>query len=329
MIKTNQVYNYLYGPVPSRRFGRSLGVDLTPFKTCSFDCVFCQLGRTTQKTVLRKEYVPIDAVLTEIQSWLETDGDADCVTLSGSGEPTLHSDFGKVLRVLKQNPIPSALLTNGSMLVHPEVRDAAGYADIVKISLSAWDQRSFEWINRPHPQLQFNELINGLKSFRAQFSGKLWMEIFIMLGINSSPEAVKKIATQIKKIQPDSVQLNTVARPPAEEFAAPIQQAKLASLAGIFEPPAEVIAEFNANSEKHIAATEASILSMLQRRPCTTAQIVGAYGMHISEVSKYLGELMRTGQILEKRKKGDVYYAVARRGLERGLKDENKGLIGP
>lgn len=316
-IKTNQSYNYLYGPVPSRRFGRSLGVDLTPFKTCSFDCVFCQLGRTPQKTMVRKEYVPIDAVLTEIQSWMETDGDADYIALAGSGEPTLHSDFDKVLRVLKQYPIPSALLTNGSMLMHPEVRDAAADADIVKVSLSAWDQRSFEWINRPHPQLQFNELIKGIKTFRAQFAGKLWVEVFMLMGINSVPGDVKKIADQIKEIHADSVHLNTAVRPPAEEFAAPIQQEKLSSLAGIFDPPAEVIAEFNANSEKHIAATEASILAMLQRRPCTTAQIVDVYGMHINEVSKYLGDLMQTGQIREKRKKGDVYYAAAR--MENGI----------
>ena len=310
--KTNQTYKYLYGPVPSRRFGRSLGVDLTPFKTCSFDCVFCQLGRTPQKTLVRKEYVPTDAVINEIQSWLETDGDADYVTLAGSGEPTLHSGFGKVLQVLNQNPIPSVLLTNGSMLMLPEVRDAASYADIVKVSLSAWDQQSFEWINRPHSQLLFKELIKGIKAFQAQFTGKLWVEVFMMMGINSAPENVKKIADQIKEIQPERVHLNTVVRPPAEEFAAPIEQTKLTSLAGIFDPPAEVIAEFKSDSKNHIAATETSILSMLQRRPCSTAQIVASFGMHINEVSKYLGALMRTGQIREQRKKEDVYYAAVR-----------------
>ncbi|MFZ2631985.1 MAG: radical SAM protein [Desulfosalsimonadaceae bacterium] len=289
-----------------------MGIDLTPFKTCSFDCIFCQLGRTPKKTLARKEYVPIDAVLAELQSWLDSDGDADYVTLSGSGEPTLHSGFGDILQFLHQKSIPSVLLTNGSMLMLPEVRDAAACADIVKVSLSAWDQRSFEWINRPHPQLPFSELINGVKTFRAQFAGKLWMEVFVLLGINSSPEAVTKIAAQIKEIAPDHVHLNTVVRPPAEDFAAAIQPAKLAELAGIFDPPADVIAEFNANSDKHILATEASILSMLQRRPCTIAQIVGVYGMHITEASKYLGELMRTGQIREKRKRGDVYYAADR-----------------
>lgn len=312
IIKPDQLYKYLYGPVPSRRFGLSLGVDLTPFKTCSFDCVFCQLGRTPQKTVARKEYVPVEAVLEELQSWLETGENADYITLSGSGEPTLNAGFGKVLQFLKGRPIPSVLLTNGSMLMLPEVRESAACADIVKVSFSAWDQGSFEWINRPHPQLKFSDLKNGLKMFRAQFAGKLWIEVFIMLGINSSPENVKKIAAHIKEIGPDHIHLNTVVRPPAEEFAAAIQQTQMASLAGLFDPPAEVIAEFNVNSEKHIMATEDSILAMLQRRPCTTAQIVGVSGMHIMEVSKYLGDLMRNGRIQEKRKKGDVYYAAVR-----------------
>lgn len=312
MIEAKRTYNYLYGPVPSRRFGRSLGVDLTPFKTCSFDCVFCQLGRTLQKTLVRKEYIPLDAVLDEIKSWMKTDGDADYVTLSGSGEPTLHSGFGKVLQLLRQNLIPSVLLTNGSMLMLPEVREAAFYADIVKVSLSAWDQHSFGWINRPHPQLNYNEIVEGIKTFRSQYSGKLWMEIFMMLGMNSTADKVKKIAAQIKEIKPDRVHLNTVVRPPAEDYAAAVEQTNLASLANMFDPPAEVIAEFNANSQEHITATEDSILSLLLRRPCTTDQIAGVYGMHTTEISKYLGDLMRKGQIREKRKKGAVYYIAAR-----------------
>ena len=137
-------YKYLFGPVPSRRFGRSLGVDLTPYKTCSQDCVYCQLGRTTRKTVLRKEYAPLHAVLEEISDWLSADGEADYITLSRSGEPTLHVLFGDVIEFIRLNSrIPSVLLTNGSLFHLPEVRHAASCADIVKISLSAWDQPSY------------------------------------------------------------------------------------------------------------------------------------------------------------------------------------------
>jgi len=187
-------YNCLFGPVPSRRFGRSLGVDLTPYKTCSLDCIFCQLGRTTEKTVARKEYVPTDIVLSELKEWLNKDGRADYITLSGSGEPTLHSRFGEVLEFIRANSkIPAVLLSNGTMLNLPEVRDAAACANVVKCSLSAWNQVSYEWVNRPHPQLRFDHLIKGQKDFRAQFKGQLWMEIFLIAGTNSTPANVRKI----------------------------------------------------------------------------------------------------------------------------------------
>ena len=151
---------HLFGPVPSRRFGRSLGVDLTPYKTCSLDCVFCQLGRTTNKTVTREEYVATDAVIAELDEWLKRDGHADYITLAGSGEPTLHSRFGEILEYIrKKSIIPAVLLTNGTMLQFQEVRDAAACANIVKISLSAWDQASYGWVNRPHQQLRFDQLI--------------------------------------------------------------------------------------------------------------------------------------------------------------------------
>jgi wyosine [tRNA(Phe)-imidazoG37] synthetase (radical SAM superfamily) len=155
-----QRYRYLFGPVPSRRLGRSLGVDLTPRKTCTFDCVFCQLGRTTHKTMTRKEYVPVHAVLAELGAWIKENGKADYVTLSGSGEPTLHSDFGEVLQFIRsRSSIPAVLLTNGTLLHLPEVQEAASYAHVVKVSLSAWDQASFGWVNRPHPELSFSRVI--------------------------------------------------------------------------------------------------------------------------------------------------------------------------
>ncbi len=147
-------YKYLFGPVPSRRFGRSLGVDLIPYKTCSMNCVFCQLGRTSKTTVTRKEYVSTDLVKEELKYWLKTNKNADYITLSGSGEPTLHTRFGEILEFIRTNTnIPAVLLTNSTMLYLPEVREAAALADIVKISLSAWDQASLRRVNRPYPQI--------------------------------------------------------------------------------------------------------------------------------------------------------------------------------
>ena len=308
-------YRYLFGPVPSRRFGRSLGVDLNSFKTCSLDCVFCQLGQTTEKTIERREYVPMEIVLAELDRWLKTDGKADYITLSGSGEPTLHSRFGEVLHFIRQNStIPAALLTNGTMLHLPEVRDAAAIAQVVKLSLSAWDQASYEWVNRPHPQLRFDDLVEGQKAFRARFKKELWMEVFLMNGINAFPSDVKRIAALAKEIGPDRIQLNTVVRPPAEDFAAPLSRERLETLTGLFDPVAEVIAEFKTTQAGPIQANQKTIFSMLQRRPCTSNQIADTFGMHLNEVSKYLGNLTRTKQIRTERKDGEVYYAAKNSG---------------
>jgi wyosine [tRNA(Phe)-imidazoG37] synthetase (radical SAM superfamily) len=303
-------YRYLFGPVPSRRFGRSLGVDLTPPKTCSFDCVFCQLGRTKQKTVQRNAYVPIDAVIKELDKWLTSGGHADYITLSGSGEPTLHTEFGAVLAFLKKASKPSVLLTNGSLLWHPQVSQDAALADIVKISLSAWNQHSFEWINRPHKDISFSKLVEGQKTFRKIFTGQLWMEVFLLFGMNSRPADVSKLAAVAKTIKPDRVQLNSVARPPAEGFAAALSLNRMQALCPLFDPPAEIIANFRTPFTDSIQATEADILTMLQRRPCTIKQIASAFNMHINEVSKYLGKLIKTNAIHTERKDLEIYYSA-------------------
>ncbi|WP_319409185.1 radical SAM protein [uncultured Desulfosarcina sp.] len=303
-------YRYLFGPVPSRRFGRSLGIDLTPHKTCSLDCVFCQLGRTTRKTLERKAYVPTAAVIDEIDDWLQTDGDADYLTLSGSGEPSLHAEFGRVLAHLRGQPIPSVLLTNGTLLSLPEVRDAAALAQVVKVSLSAWDQKSFEWVNRPHPQLDFGSFFEGLKQFRSVFGGQLWLEVFLLSGINAMAGDVKKIAALSRELKPDRIHLNTIARPPAEDFAAAVPRVRLEELAGLFDPPAQIAAGFSSQRSKTIEANEETILAMLKRRPCTIKHIEAAFGMHINEVSKYLGVLLEKKQIHADRKNQAVYYTA-------------------
>lgn len=238
-------YKTIFGPVPSRRFGLSLGVDLVPFKTCSLNCVFCHLGQTTNKTITRKEYVPLKTVLSELEAWLKTDGRADYITLSGSGEPTLHSRFGKVLEFIKTNcGIPAVLLTNGTMLTLPEVREAASHADVVKVSLSVWNQDYFKWINRPHPELHFKQVVEGQKTFRTQYKGQLWMEVFLVDGMNSIQVDVQKIAALAKEIAPDRIQLNTAVRPPAEEFVTALSKDEMEELASLFHIKAEVISDF-------------------------------------------------------------------------------------
>jgi len=304
-------YHYLFGPVPSRRFGRSLGVDLTPPKTCSLDCVFCQLGRSTKKSVERREYVPTRDVISELENWLRIDGQADYITLSGSGEPTLHSHFGEILAfVRKSSKIPALLLTNGTTLYLPGVRDAASHASIVKTSLSAWDDASYGLVNRPHSSLRFDMLVEGEKAFRREYSGKLFLEVFLVKGMNAAPEDVRKIAALAKQVAPDRVQLNTAVRPPAEDYSVPLTAEEMESLCGLFDPPAEIIAEFRSTQGSHMRANQEAIEAMLERRPCTAEQIAQSFGMHMNEVSKYLGRLTRSGQVVTERRDGSIYYAA-------------------
>jgi wyosine [tRNA(Phe)-imidazoG37] synthetase (radical SAM superfamily) len=311
---TARRYKHLFGPVPSRRLGRSLGVDLTPFKTCSFDCIFCQLGRTTRKTLKRKEYVPVDRVIEELDDWLKSEDNADYITLSGSGEPTLNSEFGRVIEFVRNaTTIPVVLLTNGSLLSDPEVRAQAARANVVKLSLSAWDQFSLDHINRPYSRITFKSLIEGQWLFRKEFKGEIWMEVFLVWGTNTTAKDVSKIAELVKAIGPDKVQLNTAVRPPCEEYAYMVPADQMRVLARLFDPPAEVIAEYSNDASAKVHANELEVLDMLQRRPCTLDQICRVFGLHRNEASKYLGKLTRTGQAQAQRRNGDVYYIVAQK----------------
>lgn len=310
---TNHHYKHLFGPVPSRRLGRSLGLDLVPFKTCSFDCIFCQLGKTTRKTNARREYVPVDEIIAELDAWLHSGDTADYITLAGSGEPTLNREFGRVIEFARQaTRIPVALLTNGSLLIDPEVRTQAAKANVVKVSLSAWNQSSLEHVNRPVRGIEFKRLIEGQRLFRSQFPGELWMEVFLVWGTNATPKDVAEIAELVQVIAPDKIQLNTAVRPPCEEFAYAVPEEHLRELAQLFVPPAEVIAEYSSDSSAKVHATEADILELLERRPCTLEQLCRVFGLHRNEASKYLGKLGRTGRVRQLRKDGEVFYAGVR-----------------
>jgi len=307
-------YKHLFGPVPSRRLGRSLGVDLTPFKICSFDCVFCQLGRTTNKTVKREEYVPVKEVIAELGEWLKRGNSADYITLSGSGEPTLNSEFGQVIEFVRSvTTIPVAVLTNGSLLSDPDVRAQAARANVVKVSLSVWDQFSFQHINRPHSDIEFKRLIEGQWLLRSQFKGEMWMEVFLVWGMNTTAKDVSRIADLVKAVGPDKVQLNTAVRPPCEEFAYAVPEDRMGALAALFDPPAEVIAEYSSGASAKVRANEEDILEMLRRRPCTLEQICRVFGLHRNEALKYLGKLTRSGEAHERRKEGKIYYSGVHR----------------
>lgn len=299
---------HVFGPVPSRRLGRSLGVDLVPFKTCSFDCIYCQLGRTTCKTVERREWVPVGAVLDELKPALAAK--PDYITLSGSGEPTLHSRLGEIIERIKGlSAIPVAVLTNGSLLWQAEVRTEVELADVVMPSLDASDPERFDFINRPYPDLTFERMIYGLETFRRQFTGKYWLEVMLLGGCTSLPAQVRQLAALARRIQPDKVQLNTAVRPPAEEYAMAVPPERLAELAQYFKPRAEMIAEHRGRGDTaERQPPQHAILALLQRRPCTMEDLGRGLGMKPAEVLKTLDELHAQGKVQSERRGTSQFY---------------------
>ncbi|HOX06170.1 MAG TPA: radical SAM protein [Planctomycetota bacterium] len=234
---------HVFGPVPSRRLGASLGVDLIDFKTCSYDCVYCQLGRTSLHCSAAPEAVAPETIVAEVRERLASGPRPDWITLAGSGEPTLHPRLGEVLAGLRQFGVPVAVITNGSLLWREETAAACAGADLVSPTLVAGSEEVWRRVNRPHGSLDFRRMVDGLVAFRGRFRGQLWLEVMLVAGVNDSEDEVRRIAALAGRIRPDRVQLNTAVRPPAESSVRPVPPERLAELARLFDPPAEVIAE--------------------------------------------------------------------------------------
>jgi len=332
MNDKEQKTGHIFGPVPSRRLGRSLGIDLIPHKTCTYDCLYCQVGHTTDKTAVRKNWVGVDEIIAELKTKLSSpvrdkasempDGrqgrpvsngtsKPDCITLSGSGEPTLFSGCGELIdKIKKITNIPVAVITNGSMLFDENVRRELLNADIVVPSLDAGDEETFKIINRPAPEITFDKMLQGLIDFRKEFKGKYWLEVFFIADLNDSDEQVEKIAACIEKIRPDKVQLNTVTRPPADDVK-PVKKERLAEIAKRLGKNAEVIADFRNNNKKDdFELKSGDIIEMLKRRPCSLDDIAAGLKTPINEAAKHIESLIKSGKIEPVRQGGRVYYKV-------------------
>lgn len=303
---------HIYGPVPSRRLGFSLGIDIIPFKTCSLNCIYCQLGPTTQKTIRRREYFSSSDILSQIKKKLSSGQRIDYITFSGSGEPTLNRDLEKLIREIKKiTSVPVAVLTNSTLLSRKSVRKALEASDLVVPSLDAATQEIFVKVNRPYSSLKIKGIIEGLQKFRQEFKGSIWLEIMLVKGLNDSPSHIKKLKDAIAKIKPEKVQLNTVIRPPAEKFASPLNRKELKKLKNIFGGYCEIIVEFDKKSQKSPSENlEGAILSLIQRRPVTLADISASLGKHKNEIIKYLNFLLGEGKIQSVIHKGLKYFEL-------------------
>jgi len=307
------MYNYVFGPVPSRRLGMSLGVDLIPHKVCSLNCVYCECGPTTTLTTERKEYVPIDEVLKELKHFLSNNPKPDYITFSGTGEPTLNYRIGEVLEFIKSNwsHIPVAVLTNGTLLCDKKVRKQISKANVVLPSLDAASERTFKKINIPFYKLDIGEYIQGLVDFRKEFEGKIWLEVFVLPGYNDNTEDLKLLKDTFMKIKPDTIQINTLDRPGTVKNLKPASKLELQKIKDFWNlNNVEIIAAVpeRKNIKSYREDTETAILETIARRPCTIDDLARILGTHINEINKYLGVLEDENRIETVREKRGIFY---------------------
>jgi len=285
-------------------------VDLVPFKTCSYDCIYCQLGRTTSKTIERREWVVLDEVLEELKDKLATK--PDYITLSGSGEPTLYSRLDELIDGIRSmTDIPIAALTNGSLLWQKDVRRQLRDAHLVVPSLDAGHNGVFQAANRPHEDITFEKMLDGLISFRREYQGEYWLEVFVLAGYTAVDNEIAQMVECVKRIKPDRVQLNTVTRPAAEDYAIMVDPARMNEIAKRFDPEAQVIADYHGvHAQTDFQAGRESVLEMIQRRPCSLEDIANGLNMHRNEVIKYFTEIEASGVLTKQSSAGRLYYST-------------------
>ncbi len=289
---------YIFGPVPSRRLGLSLGIDIIPFKTCTLSCVYCQLGATGRTTLERREYVPTSDVLEELRDYLAGNPSPDWITFSGSGEPTLHSGIGDIIRGIKTlTRVPVCVITNGTLMTDPAVRRDLLDADAVMPSLDAAREDSFRAVCRAHKDLSIAAIIEGLVAFRREYTGKLWLEILLVAGLNDSSDDLEALRGAAEAINPDSIQLNTIARPPADRSVHPLSQERMKEIRAFFGDKAEIIASFTVETKETKTVTQDDVHASVRRHPGTAEEVAAALRADKDDVTLILTELQKDGKV--------------------------------
>jgi wyosine [tRNA(Phe)-imidazoG37] synthetase (radical SAM superfamily) len=316
--KEQIMYKYLFGPVPSRRLGMSLGVDLVPKKVCSLDCVYCEIGKTTKLTLDRKAYIKVNRVKEDLINYFNKNPDPDYITFSGSGEPTLNIFIDEILHFIKQNKpnVPVAVLTNGTLFYDSTVREAILNADVVLPSLDAATKEIFKKINRPAKDLSIDRYIQGLIDFRKEFKGIIWLEIFILPGYNDSDNELTELKKAILKIKPDSIQLNTLDRPGTISNLRGATRENLQRVSDYWKlDNVEIIAASpeRKNIQTYRNDIETAIVETIARRPCTLDDLTKILGMHINEVNKYLDILEAEEKIETVKQERGIFYQIKER----------------
>ena len=308
--------NYVFGPVPSQRLGQSLGIDPIPLKTCNWNCVYCQLGRTVPLTNERKEYVPSEEILAQVKDALAShrSDEIDWVTFVGSGEPTLHSRLGELIQGVKSiTDKPVAVITNGALLYRSEVRQELIPADAVLPSLDAGNQQLYRKLNRPWPELTFERHLEGLSAFRQEYKGKLWVEVMLIKGLNDTEETLHEIASVIATIKPDLVHLGLPTRPPAETWVQPTDDIGLVRALSILGDVAEVVhpaqGSFDLSGYENVVD---AVIGIITRHPIRHDELVQLLGQWSSEqVSETLENLEASGRAQTVERNGIRFWSAA------------------
>ena len=307
---------YVFGPVPSRRLDQSLGIDTIPLKTCNWNCVYCQLGRSRPLVNERGEYIPSEEILTEVKQALNAHqpGEIDWITFVGSGEPTLHSGIGRLIREMKTiSDLPVAVITNGSLLYLPEVQEALMPADAVLPSLDAGNPEGYRRINRPHPEVTFERLLDGLVSFKRRYQGKLWVEVMLIQDVNDTESALNEIATVLQNIQPDEVHIVLPTRPPAETWVQPSGEEGLLRARAILGKVAHVVhpasGSFDFSGDENLVD---AIVGIITRHPIREDVLIQALNQWLPEtVTQTLDDLANSGQAQVIERYGCRFWSAA------------------
>ncbi|MBD3421007.1 MAG: radical SAM protein [Chitinivibrionales bacterium] len=305
----------IFGPVASRRLGSSLGVDMTPAKFCTLNCVYCECGKTTRLTMRRDEYIPFEKIRHDIETALADTPELDVITFCGSGEPTLNTALGPSITYTKSRypQYRTAVLTNATLLHDPQVRSEVARADLVLPSLDAVSQEIFEKINRPDPTITASLITEGLLAFAREYSTPVWLEIFIIEGINDLPDELHKFRNIVEKVNPRRIHLNSLDRPGTCSWVKPASSQRLTTIAQYFTPwPVEISSRdvLPTLTLRTVQQAHRKIITTIQRRPCTVEELSSLIGQSINQTNALLHSLIDKQKVVEK-KEGDITFYTA------------------
>ncbi len=310
----DMISKYVFGPVPSRRFGSSLGVNPLPRKTCNYSCVYCQLGRTPKLQTGRKEHYPTDEVLADVKKVVEQFGDdIDYITFMGDGEPTLAANLGKMAAGVREFwKGKMALITNGSLFMDQSVRDAAAFFDVVSPTISAGDERTFRRLHRPLRSLTFASVLEGLKLLRDEFPGEIWAEIMLVQGVNDSISSLLATRKAIRAVGADRVYVNVPIRPPAESWVLPPTTEALRQVFDIFPDAIDMTGPEEGPFIRNEEEREAELLEIAKNHPLREDQALEILSMALGEESARdsLSKLVTEGKLRSKVYSGKNFYSV-------------------